>query len=132
MEYGNTTKPDISDRDDLAMLMRAFYERLLADDSIRFLFTDVAKIDLETHLPHLTDFWEAQLFGTGNYSGNPMNVHMQLHAKHALSSAHFDTWLVHFNRTVDDHFSGPKAHLMKERALSIATVMRIKIAQAHS
>jgi hemoglobin len=58
-----------------------------------------------------------------------MRVHIDLHQKEPLTQAHFERWLAHFNATVDEMFVGPKAHLAKERALSIATVMRIKIAQ---
>ena len=127
-----TTKTDIATRADIERLMNGFYGRLLTDDAINFLFTDVAKIDLEAHLPRLVDFWQDQLLGSSNYSGNPMHVHMSLHSEHALTKLHFDTWIGHFNRTVDENFSGPKAHLAKERALSIATVIQIKIAQSRS
>lgn len=125
-----TTKTDIATRADIELLMNVFYGRLLSDESIRFLFNDVAKIDLEAHLPRLIDFWQDQLLGSNHYSGNPMHVHMSLHSEHALTKLHFDTWTGHFNRTIDENFSGPKAHLTKERALSIATVMQIKISQS--
>ncbi|MBI1288116.1 MAG: sec-independent protein translocase TatC [Flavobacteriales bacterium] len=121
---------DIATRADIEQLMQDFYELLLKDEVVSFLFTDVAKLDLEEHLPRLSDFWEDQLLGTNNYNGNPMRVHMDLHRKSALKKEHFDTWLMHFNRTVDARFAGPKAHLAKERALSIATVMQIKVATA--
>lgn len=94
-----------------------------------YLFTEVAQLDLEEHFPQLVDFWEAQLLSGTNYEGNPMRVHLDLHRKESLTQAHFERWLAHFNATVDEMFEGPKAHLAKERALSIATVMRIKIAQ---
>lgn len=129
MESEQTNKPDIASRQDVEKLMAEFYKLLLADDSISFLFTEVAQIDLESHLPHLVDFWESQLLGANNYSGNPMQVHLQLNGKHPLTKRHFEIWLKHFNHTVDAHFSGTKAHLAKERALSIATVMQIKLLQ---
>lgn len=120
---------DISTRADIELLIEEFYEQLLVDEVVGFIFTDVAKIDLKSHLPLLVNFWEDQLFGTNNYSGNPMRKHMELHQLTALNSEYFDRWLRLFNRTVDSHFDGAKAHLAKERALSIATVMRIKITQ---
>jgi hemoglobin len=70
-----------------------------------------------------------QLLQEGRYDGNPMKIHLDLHFQEPLTKAHFDRWLAHFNSTVDELFEGPKAHLAKERALSIATVMQIKIAQ---
>lgn len=122
-------KPDISTREDLDFLMRRFYDKLLVDDVVGYLFTEVIDLDLEEHFPQLVDFWEVQLLNGGRYQGNPMKAHLNLHQKEALTKAHFDRWLEHFNSSIDEHFEGPKAHLAKERALSIATVMQIKIAQ---
>lgn len=120
---------DITTRQDLELLMKAFYDKLLVDEVVGYLFTEVVQLDLDHHLPKLVDFWEDQLLGTNRYSGNPMRVHLDLHLKEPLRKEHFDRWLQHFNQTVDGLFAGPKAHLAKERALSIATVMQIKVVQ---
>jgi len=122
-------KKDIQNRNDLMQLVQSFYEKLLADSSIAYLFTDVAKISLEHHLPVLVDFWEGILFQTGNYHNNTLQPHLDLHAKSPLLESHFKTWLNYFNATVDELFEGEKAFMAKERALSIATVMRIKLIQ---
>lgn len=122
-------KPDITSRHDLDTLIRKFYDKLLVDDVVGYLFTDVIDLDLEEHFPRLVDFWQVQLLQEGSYDGNPMKIHLDLHFKEPLTKAHFDRWLAHFNSTVDEMFEGPKARLVKERALSIATVMQIKIAQ---
>ena len=122
-------KPDIQNREDLDILMRSFYDKLLVDDVVGYLFTEVIDLDLEEHFPRIVDFWEVQLLNGGRYQGNPMKIHLDLHFKEPLTKAHFDRWLEHFNNSVDERFDGPKAHLAKERALSIATVMQIKIAQ---
>ena len=39
-------KKDIENRKDLMQIVRLFYDKLLADDTINYLFTEVAKIDL--------------------------------------------------------------------------------------
>lgn len=118
---------DIQNRRDLELLMDHFYAKLLADDSISYIFTDVAQIDLPGHLPHIVDFWELSILHTGNYKKNVMQVHIDIHRKEALTPAHFKTWLGHFNDSVDAHFAGRNAELIKTRALSIATVMQIKM-----
>lgn len=118
---------DIQTRADLELLMQRFYDRLLTDDSINYIFTDVAKIDLPQHLPHIVDFWELSIFHTGNYKKNVMKVHLNLNEIERLTGTHFQTWLSHFNASVDENFSGNNAELIKTRALSIATVMQIKI-----
>lgn len=120
---------DVATRTDIDQIMAAFYDKLLKDSNINYIFTDVAKIDLETHLPHIADFWEQNILGTGNYRNNVLRIHLDLNDKSPLNATHFLTWLTHFNQTVDAHFIGEKAELMKTRALSIATVMQIKIAQ---
>jgi hemoglobin len=122
-------KKDISSREDLLLLVTRFYDKLLGDDSISYLFTDIAKINLDHHLPVLVDFWDNILFGADSYRKNAMQPHMDLHAKSPLLPHHFDTWLLYFSQTVDELFEGEKAFMAKERALSIATIMKIKIKQ---
>ena len=118
---------DIESRADLEVFTRAFYSRLLADERVSYIFTDVAKINLEEHLPQITDFWELSIFHTGPYHNNPMHVHMELNDKEQLTAAHFDVWLGHFNKTVDELFVGSNAEKIKTRAVSIATIMKIKV-----
>ncbi len=122
-------KKDIENRDDLLLLMQEFYKKLLADDSINYLFTAVAKINLDHHFPVLVDFWDSVLFQSGTYQKNAMQPHLALHQKSPLEKHHFNTWLGYFKTTVDELFDGQNAFVIKERATSIATVMQIKIKQ---
>lgn len=122
-------KKDLESRGDLLVLVTRFYDKLLNDSSISYLFTDVAKINLEHHLPVLVDFWDSILFQSDTYRKNAMQPHLDLHQKSPLLDHHFDTWLRYFTETVDKFFEGEKAFLAKERALSIATIMKIKIKQ---
>jgi hemoglobin len=122
-------KKDIADRKDIDLLMNVFYEKLLKDDSINYIFTDVVKINIKTHIPVIADFWESILFHKNIYQNNPMKIHVDMNNKTPLLKHHFDTWLFYFNSTVDELFEGSMALQAKERALSIATVMRVKIAQ---
>lgn len=120
---------DITNRADLLHLMRQFYNKLLSDDRIRYIFTDIAQIDLEAHLPHLADFWEQTLLREGSYRKNVMHIHLELNEKESLRPEHFQIWLEHFDKTVDEHFEGSNSELIKTRALSIATIMQLKISQ---
>ena len=52
---------DIETKEDLSFLMDAFYSKMLKDKEIGYIFTDVAHLDLEKHLPSLTNFWENML-----------------------------------------------------------------------
>lgn len=120
---------DIQNRADLEKILAAFYEKLLHDNSINYVFTDVAKIDIKTHLPVITDFWEQTLFHAGGYRNNVLQIHRDLHAKVKLTDFLLTVWLTHLNETIDTHFSGENAEKMKTRALSISTMMRIKLSQ---
>lgn len=122
-------KKDIQNRGDLLLLVSLFYKKLLADSSISYIFTDVAKIDLDHHLPVLVDFWDSVLFQSDTYHKNAMQPHLHLHQQSPLQDHHFDTWLLYFRDSTDELFEGEKAFQIKERATSIATVMRIKIRQ---
>jgi len=118
---------DIQTREDLHLLMSQFYKKLLTDSKISFVFTEVAKIDLEPHLLELVDFWEQILFDTGRYRKNVLQIHQEVNQKIKLSEEHFAIWLKYFNTTIDGNFAGEIAENMKTRALSIATVMKIKL-----
>ncbi|WP_128545331.1 group III truncated hemoglobin [Larkinella soli] len=118
---------DITGRADLEQLIVAFYEKLFADEQIGFIFTEVAPIDPETHFPVLVDFWEGVLLGQNRYQGNVVRKHIELNRLHPLQAHHFEVWLDHFCRTVDELFEGPVAENAKMRARSIAVVLETKI-----
>jgi len=122
-------KHDIRNREDLFLLVSRFYEKLLKDPSISYLFTEVARIDLDKHLPVLVDFWDAILFQSDTYRKNAMQPHLDLHKRSPFTKAHFSIWISYFKETVDELFEGPTAFIAKERAQSIATVMQVKISQ---
>ena len=120
---------DIQTQEDLYLLVDEFYKKLLSDDSISYIFTDVVKIKLEEHLPILVTFWSQGILGTGGYSKNLTQIHLDVNEKEYLSPELFKIWLNHFNNAVDENFIGTKSEQIKTQALSIAEVMQIKIAQ---
>jgi len=120
---------DIENQHDLFLLVDEFYKRLLSDDNINYIFTDVVKIKIEEHLPILVTFWSQAILGTGGYTNNLTQLHMDVNRKVYLSPELFKIWLHHFNDTVDELFAGSNAEKIKINALNIATVLQIKIAQ---
>ena len=119
-------KTDISNREDIELLVNTFYDRVRTDGVIGYLFTDVARVDWSEHLPKMYNFWENILFYTGNYSGSPMLVHRELHQKSTMNEGHFQHWVTLFTATVDDLFEGERATEIKDRATNIAGVMMYK------
>lgn len=117
---------DIQNREDIDQLMLHFYKRALCDDVIGYIFSDVAKLELEHHLPIIGDFWETILFQTNSYSKhgrNPMQVHGDLSLKEPLLLGHFERWLELFTSTVDEFYAGENAEFLKLRAKAIANRM---------
>lgn len=113
-------KPDIATREDLERLVRAFYGRAMTDEVIGFIFTDVAKLDLEAHVPRITAFWETVLLDAKTYSGGAFAVHSEIHAKVPLQRGHFARWLGLWEQTVDELFAGPVASAAKQHAVRVA------------
>lgn len=120
-------KKDIQTRKDIELLVTNFYDKVRKDETIGYIFNDIAKVDWEKHLPVMFDFWENILFYIGKYSGNPMLIHQQLHRMIPLNGSHFKRWENLFLEAVDETFEGAKAQMAKQRALSISSVMQIKI-----
>lgn len=119
---------DINTREDIELFVTEFYQKLLSDDDINHFFEHIRKENiLERHLAIITDFWQDILLGTNNYSKNAMKPHFELHKKIPFKKAHFNAWLHHFTQTIDKLFKGEKAEIAKQRAQSIATIMRIKL-----
>jgi hemoglobin len=116
-------KRDIKNRKDIEKLVNAFYNTIKSDVIIGFLFTDVANVNWEKHLPIMYDFWENILFSTGNYNGSPIEVHKAIHKKSEMKSLHFEHWNTLFVASVDQLFEGPKADEIKKRALNISVVL---------
>jgi len=118
---------DIQNRADIEQLIRAFYQKILADEQLNFIFTEIAQLDLEAHFPHLFDFWENVLLAPNHYRKNVLQIHLDLNKKIPLTAQHFQLWLGHFYQTVDALFVGNVAQQAKNKALSIATVMQTKL-----
>ncbi|HEY9008685.1 group III truncated hemoglobin [Ohtaekwangia sp.] len=110
----------ILERGDIALLIDAFYAKVKQDDLLAPLFSHV---DWPHHLPVIYDFWSSILLGDQSYKRNPFEKHRDL----PVTPAHFNRWLLHFERTVDEHFEGEKAEEAKQRANSIAGIFQHKL-----
>jgi hemoglobin len=116
----DVVRNDIDERSDCERLVRAFYTRAMNDPVIGFIFTDVAHLDLEAHVPRITAFWETILLGAQSYSGGAFAPHVIIHRQVPLRRGHFERWLWLWSTTVDELFSGPRAELAKAHATRVA------------
>lgn len=111
---------DITDREDIVLLVDSFYEKVKADELLAPKFQH---LDWPKHLPTMHNFWSSMLLGDQSYQGNPFQKHIAF----SINSDHFDRWLKLFTQTVDEHFAGTKAEETKSRAQSIAGVWQHKM-----
>ncbi|MCM2427952.1 group III truncated hemoglobin [Streptomyces sp. RKAG337] len=125
-----TAKPDIADRADLGTLLRRFYEAALADRLIGPYFTEIAGLDLEDHLPRITDFWERALLRTAEYGGNAFAPHAALHDSRPMTAEHFGRWVQLWRASVDGLYAGPNADHAKAQGERIALSMLRRLAGA--
>lgn len=125
----DTERPDIQTRDDCELLVRDFYTRAFADELLGPVFVDIAQLDLETHIPQITSFWESVLLGARTYAGGAFRPHVELNSEVALTAEMFQRWLEHWFATVDDHFAGEVADTAKSHASRVAGAFHARLAQ---
>ena len=110
---------DIKSREDIEVLINAFYEKLLQIDEIKPVF---AGINFPAHVPHIVAFWSFVLLDEEGYKTNVFDKHINLPIKVHM----FDVWLDIFNSTVDQLYKGEKAEMAKQRATSLAYTFKSK------
>jgi hemoglobin len=118
---------DITSREDCERLVRAFYGRALTDPVIGFIFVDVARLDLEAHVPRIASFWETILLGAQSYGGGAFRPHAVINAQVPLRAGHFERWLWLWHTTVDELFAGERAELAKSHADRVARAFHARL-----
>ena len=124
------SKKDVLERADIEDIVTRFYEAMLKDPIVGFIFTDVAKIHLEEHLPIIVDFWSDVVFKQKSYQGNTLQKHLDIHQKMPLKPGHFTRWLYLFDKAVNDRHQGKNARLMVDRAELVAKSISAAIVKA--
>lgn len=120
---------EIQNQQDLYFLVDAFYKKLLEDNRINYIFTDIVKIKIEEHLPILVTFWSQMILGTGGYTNNLTDIHLKVDQLEHLTPELFNIWISHFNQTVDENFEGNNATEIKLQAKNLSIILQIKIAK---
>ena len=111
---------DVTTKEDIEKIVAQFYDAMLKDPIVGFIFTDIVKIDLEHHLPIIVNFWADSLFKENQYKGNPLRKHLDINEKLPLKPGHFTRWLYLFEKAVDENHKGNNAQEMKRRAEMVA------------
>lgn len=122
---------DIEDEKDIKNLLDTFYEKVKADNTIGFIFNEVAQLDWEEHMPKIYAFWEGILLGKPGFSGDVMGAHIKLNRLEPLTTTHFNQWINLFTETVHQLYKGLKADEAINRALMIRRTMEFNLKQNH-
>jgi hemoglobin len=120
-------KKDIETRGDVELLVNEFYKLVKENAKLGYIFTDIAKVNWEAHLPNMYSFWASIILAEHSFSGNPMQKHIELSKITRIEEPEFTEWLKLFAQTVDHFFEGPNAIQAKLRATNIARLMLHKI-----
>ena len=129
MEPEPIKKADVLTRNDVDDIVVRFYDEMLKDSIVGFIFTDIAKINLAEHLPIITNFWSDILFNQKQYRGNALQKHIDLNQLINLKPGHFTRWLYLFTKAVKDKNAGPNADLMIARAEMVAKSISARITE---
>ena len=123
-------KTDIRNRNDLKILVDAFYDRVRKDDEIGPIFNQIIT-DWPSHLEKITDFWNQHIFGVQAYKGNPIEVHNQVDTTmhHQITAHNFGTWLFYWIQTLDELYEGKNVDLLKFKARKMQTIFFVNMVE---
>ena len=74
----------------------------------------------------MNHFWENIIFQTGDYQGNPMNIHQKLNFLSPLTDQHFERWNKLFIETITALFEGNNVVTTISKTISISEIIRQK------
>lgn len=117
------TLKDISNLEDIKLMVNTFYDNIRKDDLLGPIFNDKLQDRWAVHLEKMYGFWQTILFDVRAYSGSQFPPHKQL----PVDKTHFDRWIEIFNATIDTIFSGPITEEAKMRATNMAFMFNHKI-----
>jgi len=121
IEKAGNQNNDILTEADVGNLVNAFYEKIRQDELLADVFNAIIQDNWPAHLSRMTDFWTTILLYTRKYKDDPMPKHLPL----PIDKKHFERWLMLFNQTIDELFTGQIAENAKKRANSIAAIMQV-------
>ncbi|MCM4157341.1 group III truncated hemoglobin [Gramella sp. AN32] len=123
-------RKDLKNREDISLLVTSFYKKVRKNEEIGHFFNGINNWD--KHLLKITDFWESNLFFSGNFSGNPAVAHARVDAEndHSITEYHFGIWLNLWFQSIDELYEGEMAQRLKTNARKMSTHLFLKIYQS--
>ena len=127
MQQPTISLKPLKTRADIELLVNRFYDKLLADERIGYMFAHIVGSHWQKHLEKMYRFWESNIFDSDSYQGNPMLQHIKLHKRQAMSTEMFNLWLAYWQQTVTELFAGERAEKALFRAASIKDLMQQRV-----
>jgi hemoglobin len=121
---------DLRDVEDVALLVRRFYQAVIPDPLLGPIFHAMA-VDWSIHIPKLVDFWAGRLLGEPGYLGNPVGAHQPVLDRCPFGSPELARWLELWEETIDELFVGEVADTAKQRAHGAADAIAV-LARRHA
>lgn len=100
--------PDLDTSEHIERMVTLFYRRVLADPLLAPVFTEVARIDLDEHLPLIAAYWKKMLLGDDVYNRHMIAKHRAIDEREPLTGTHHERWLALFIANLNEHFAGPR------------------------
>lgn len=116
-------KRDISNLEDIKLLVDSFYSRVRSDELIGPIFERKIEDRWPEHLDKMYRFWQTILLKEHTYSGAPFRPHAQLPVK----KEHFVRWVSIFKENLHEKFEGEVADEAMWRAEKMAEMFNYKI-----
>jgi len=114
---------EILSLDHIKILVDQFYDKVRKDPLLAPIFIERIGNCWSQHLEKMYTFWQTVLLGQHTYYGSPFPPHATLPVDHH----HFERWLMLFNQTIDENFSGEIAEEARWRAGKMAEMFQLKI-----
>lgn len=109
--------------DDIDTVMRRFYARIRAHDTLGPIFATHVSVWPE-HEAKIGRFWKKAILHEAGYVGNPMMTHMGIAS---MRAHHFETWLTLFDEVVAETLDETPAAAFSALAHRIGRGLRLGI-----
>ncbi len=122
-------KLELKTRKAIELLVDEFYKKVQLDELIGPYFNDVAKVNWDTHLTKMYNFWESLLLDAGKFKGNMTDTHFKINGMKKIEQQHLQRWLLLFKQTLNEFFIGDKAEEAYKRAENVGLILLWKLDQ---
>jgi hemoglobin len=120
---------DICTRDDIQILVSAFYGEVKSDELLGDLFERQIGSDWSGHEERVCDFWETVLLGKPKFKSRALLSHLEVDEICPLCPFHFERWCQLFQGAVQKNFEGERANRALCRAEAMSSALQTQLSR---